>query len=203
VGYPVKKIMTTVFLSGLLFGCATQPQSNQVVESQSSKQNQVSERDLHSYAKELAISMFETMPRLNSSNRIAVGSFLPLMNLTEKNDENLVLLSGQLQASFQTLFSQVGASVIEYRASEQIILADKYDVMLTRDTELLASNLSIDYFLTGTISPVEKGYLVNARLIDSADKRIISAATQLIPAHVNWRNNKLSLRNGMLHRSTY
>ena len=53
------------------------------------------------------------------------------------------------------------------------------------------------------MSQNETGFLVNARLIDLSDKRIVSAATEMIPANVNWQNNKVSLRDGMLYRSSY
>ena len=103
----------------------------------------------------------------------------------------------------QTLYTQVGASVIEFKASEHINIADNQDIMLSRKQSNLANKLAINYFLTGTISQVENGFIVNARLIDLADKRVVSAATEIFPANLNWQKNKVLLRNGKLYRSTY
>ena len=139
----MKQAIFIFFLVSLLLGCASEPQVKHGGAATVYSESQLSERDLHSYAKQLAVTMFDTMPRLDADNRIAVGSFLPETRLEEKKNAQLIALGGQMQASLQTLFAQVGASVIEYRTSEQITLADNQDIMLTRNTDKLANNLGI------------------------------------------------------------
>ena len=199
----MKQPVFIVLLTVLLAGCAGEPMYTQSSEAKVFNKTTVSERNLHSFAKQLAVSMFDTMPKLNADNRIAVGSFLPEGDLIGQQNYQLVTLGNQVQSSLQTLYTQVGASVIEFKASEHINIADNQDIMLSRKQSDLANKLAINYFLTGTISQVENGFIVNARLIDLADKRVVSAATEIFPANLNWQKNKVLLRNGKLYRSTY
>lgn len=199
----MKQIFCIGFTSLILLGCSSEPVITQPIEAKVFNQTNVSERNVYSFAKQLAVTMFDTMPKLNADNRIAVGTFLPEQDLKDKQDPQLLTLGNQVQASLQTLFTQVGASVIEFKTSEYITIADTQDIMLTRDKSQLSDNLAVDYFLTGTISKIETGFLVSARLIDLSDKRVVSAATEMFPANVNWQQSKISLRDGKLYRSTY
>lgn len=199
----MKQLGFLVLASALLLGCANEPKVAVSEEGRVFNKMTVSERNLHSFAKQLAVSMFDTMPKLNTDNRIAVGTFLPEGDLQNNQNAQLVSLGNQVQSSLQTLYTQVGASVIEFKASEYINIADNQDIMLSRTQNDLANKLAINYFLTGTISQVESGFIVNARLIDLTDKRVVSAATEMFPANVNWQENKVLLRDGNLYRSNY
>lgn len=199
----MKQLGFLVLASALLLGCANEPKVAVSEEGRVFNKTTVSERNLHSFAKQLAVSMFDTMPKLNTDNRIAVGTFLPEGDLQNNQNAQLVSLGNQVQSSLQTLYTQVGASVIEFKASEYINIADNQDIMLSRTQNDLANKLAINYFLTGTISQVESGFIVNARLIDLTDKRVVSAATEMFPANVNWQENKVLLRDGNLYRSNY
>lgn len=199
----MKQLGFIVLASALLLGCANEPKVTVSKEARVFNKTTVSERNLHSFAKQLAVSMFDTMPKLNADNRIAVGTFLPESDLHNQTNAQLVSLGNQVQSSLQTLYTQVGANVIEFKASEYINIADNQDIMLSRTQNDLANKLAINYFLTGTISQVESGFIVNARLIDLIDKRVVSAATEMFPANINWQENKVLLRDGKLYRSNY
>ncbi|WP_372766367.1 FlgO family outer membrane protein [Pseudoalteromonas sp.] len=199
----MKQLVFIVLMSVLLLGCASEPEIAEPKQATVFNKATVSERTLHSFAKQLAVTMFDSMPKLNADNRIAVGTFLPESDLENQQNDQLLTLGNQVQSSLQTLYTQVGANVIEFKASEHINIADKQDIMLSRKHSDLASELAVNYFLTGTISQVENGFIVNARLIDLSDKRVVSAATEMFPANINWQKNKVVLRDGKLYRSNY
>ena len=57
--------------------------------------------------------------------------------------------------------------------------------------------------ITGTLTRQQHAYIVNARLVDAADQRIVSAASTEIPINVMWGSEKVQQRGGMIYRSEY
>ncbi len=161
-----------------------------------------SERSVHSYSKELVVSMLNTMQPLNNETAVAIGTFLPSDSLTNQPLNSQAFgLANQLQESMQTLFSQVGANVVEFRTSQEIGIEPQQDVLLSRDIDKLSSRMEIDYFLTGTITEQQNGFMVNSKMIDFNSNRLVSAATLLIPRNSMWQDEKVIQRNGYIYRS--
>lgn len=162
----------------------------------------LSERSLHNYSMALTNTMIANMQPLSLRARIAVGSFLPAEQLEHGYaNEQQHVFALQMQESLQTLFVQLGAQVVEIRTLDEVTLADNQERMLSRNVEKLQAVHQLDYFLTGTFNPVQSGYLINAKLIAVGDKRVVAAATELVPHTALWGHEKVQLRNGLFYRS--
>lgn len=137
--------------------------------------------------------------------RIAIGSIamLDTLKVESDNTHQLAKLGTQLQESLMTSMLQRGYRVVEYRASNDIIIHESQDQMLTRDLNQLTAVDEFNYFLTGTIKYQENGAVVNVKVIDLLDNELVSASTKFIPADVFWDNRQATSTDGMLYRSSY
>jgi len=75
--------------------------------------------------------------------------------------------------------------------------------MLSRDADELDSLVNADFMLTGTYIQRESSLIVNVRLINVSNKKVVAAATDYIPINSMWNHSKISMRNQQLHRSEY
>jgi len=67
----------------------------------------------------------------------------------------------------------------------------------------LRQRQDIDFIITGTLTKQQHAYIVNARLVNLQDQRIVSAATTEIPDNVMWSHEKIKQRGSQLYRSEY
>ena len=77
------------------------------------------------------------------------------------------------------------------------------DSVLSRDVNTLRQHQNIDFVITGTLTRQQHAYIVNARLVNTKDLRIVSAASTEIPINVMWGAEKVQQRDGQLYRSEY
>ncbi len=77
-----------------------------------------------------------------------------------------------------------GVPVLDYKATDYIRVTPDGDFVLSRNFEELKAELPIKYVITGTMTMHQQGLLVNARLIQIDNKRVISAARTFVPNHV-------------------
>ncbi len=163
------------------------------------------ERDsVHQYSEILATQLFQSLRSLKPQSRVAVGTFGDVDNLALNPVKNspIYMLGLQLQESMTTLLVQRGIRVVSFKAREQLLIKPDQDLMLSRDVSNLQQVQSIDYYLTGTITPQEQGVVVNARLIDVESKDVVAASTNYIPRNVLWSDEKVRLKNGQIYRTT-
>lgn len=139
------------------------------------------------YVSELADQLFDTSQRFASNDLVAVGSFLPVDDLKGEQVPASEKFGLQLQESFITLTAQHGLGVVEYKAMTKLSMGQRFDVMLSRDLKRIRDEFAVNYFLTGTYTVREDGYLVNARLIDVKTHTVVAAATDLVPEKMEQR----------------
>ncbi len=137
--------------------------------------------------------------------RTAIGSITLIDSFEINKDKThpLFMLGNQLQESLMTSLLQRGYQVVEYRRSENLIIHNDHDQILTRELEKLNDTGALNYFLTGTVKYQENGAAVNLRVIDLLNNEVISATTKLIPLDVFWDKRQVRNINGMLYRNSY
>jgi TolB-like protein len=136
--------------------------------------------------------------------RIAVTSFYMADGLgTDLAEDQGSGLSQQIQESLLTQFTQLGFHTIEYRLENTLNLQQSADSVLSRDVNTLRQRQNIDFVITGTLTRQQHAYIVNARLVNTKDLRIVSAASTEIPINVMWGAEKVQQRDGQLYRSEY
>ncbi len=77
-----------------------------------------------------------------------------------------------------------GVPVLDFKVTDYIRVTDKGDFVLSRDFSELSAELPIKYVVTGTVTLHQAGLMLNARLIQIDNKRVISAARTFVPAAV-------------------
>lgn len=77
-----------------------------------------------------------------------------------------------------------GVAVLDYKATDYIRVTPDGDFVLSRNFEELKAELPIKYVVTGTMTQHQQGLLINARLIQIDNKRVISAARTFVPNHI-------------------
>lgn len=156
------------------------------------------------YVSNLTTGLSQVQGSFKSNARIAVTSFYMADALnSELAGDQGTGLSQQVQESLLTQFTQLGYYTVEYRLENNLTLNENADSVLTRDITKLRQRQNIDFVITGTLTRQQHAYIVNARLVNLQDQRIISAASTEIPINVMWGNEKVQQRGGMLYRSEY
>lgn len=155
------------------------------------------------YTSELAQELFANL-RADRQYRYAVVGFVPVMSMRQDLSQQgpLMLLGHQLEQGLITEVVRRGFVAQDYKATNTIIMAADSERALSRNVEHLRSLQAIDYYITGTITEQETGAIVNARIINVRNKDVIAAATKFFPAELFWQQEHVTLRNGMLYRSS-
>jgi len=157
---------------------------------------------IHQNVTSLANNLFSNAKHIKLSQSVAVGTFLPIHLKSSPNLAEQHYVGLQIQESFITLATQAGLNVVEYKTASAIKVTSDADVMLSRDTQELTATVEAQYFLTGTYSEHDNKLIVNARIIEIAEKKVIAAATGYIPMpSLNDRQN-ITIKNKMLYRET-
>tara|TARA_R110001583_G_scaffold9788_2_gene45929 strand:+ start:45208 stop:45816 length:609 start_codon:yes stop_codon:yes gene_type:complete len=167
------------------------------------KINGSSENLIHQHITRLANTLFSSAKNMKLSQSVAVGTFLPVSLINEKNMLEQSHIGLQIQESFITLGAQAGLKIIEYKTMSSIKLQQGSDVMLSRDVQNLHEKINAQYFLTGTYSEQDNSLVVNARLIELSSQNVVAAATGYIPTLSLRSKQKVIMKNNMLYRQTF
>jgi TolB-like protein len=154
------------------------------------------------YTFRLAQELFSNM-QADRQYRYAVAGFVPVTSMQANLDEQgpLMLLGHQLEQGLITEAVRRGYVAQDFKATNSIIMTDSHDRALSRDLSHLSELQSVDYYITGTISPQQNGAMVNARVINVRNKDVVAAATSFFPAELFWDKEHVTLRNGQLYRT--
>ncbi|MGJ8691256.1 MAG: FlgO family outer membrane protein [Thalassotalea sp.] len=159
-----------------------------------------SQQSIHFYAERLAKQFFVTSENININKTIAVGTFLPIEHLSGNTLPQADAVAHQLQESFVTIATQVGLSVIEFKAMSNIKIKNNQDIMLSRQADELSLAVAADYYLTGTYTHQHNSLVVNVRLIELPTRKVIAAATDHIPTNVMKSQSTVTMKNNQLYR---
>lgn len=155
------------------------------------------------YTSELAQELFANLSA-DRQFRYAVVGFVPVASMRQDLSQQgpLMLLGHQLEQGLTTEVVRRGFIAQDYKVTNTIIMAPDSERALSRNIAHLRSVQNIDYYITGTITEQETGAMVNARIVNVRNKDVIAAATKFFPAELFWQQEQVTLRNGMLYRSS-
>ena len=141
--------------------------------------------------------------RPSRQTRYAVVGFVPAdtMKYNPDNQHPLMLLGHQLEQGMITEASKRGFTTQEFKLSNDIMLNDNSDRILTRDIEQLSDIERVDFYITGTLVYQQAGAMVNARIINARNKDVVAAATRFFPSELFWETEQVTSRNGRLYRT--
>lgn len=192
---------TTVLLTLILAACSSAENTkSQLAQTNLSTVSPLGNVEYYTYL--LANELFADVGPANQS-RYAVVGFVPADSLKydAHHQHPLMLLGHQLEQGLVTEATKRGFSTQEFKLSNDIIVNDESDRILTRNIEQLSNIERVDFYITGTMVNQESGAIVNARIISARTKNVVAAATRFFPAELFWQQEKVTTRNGKLYRT--
>jgi len=198
----VKKTLALLLVTaGFLSGCSSSQNTNdQLSQSQLATVPALGNVEYHTYL--LANELFADV-RPARQSRYAVVGFVPVDSMKYNADHQhpLMLLGHQLEQGLITEATKRGYSTQEFKLSNDIIVNDTSDRILTRDIDQLSNIERVDFYITGTMVYQQSGAMVNARIVNARNKNVVAAATRFFPAELFWEEEQVTTRGGMLYRT--
>ena len=195
-----RAMLLSVVLGGFLSACTSVP--DEPIESQSVRipVNQLGNSEYQTYL--LANELFASA-RPARHARYAVTGFVPVGSMEFDGEEQrpLMMLGHQLEQGLITEATNRGFTAQEFKLTNDIIISDDSDRVLSRHIEQLSGLDRVDFYITGTLVHQQDGAMVNARIIDARTKDIVAAATRFFPAGLFWEQEQVTTRNGRLYRT--
>ena len=137
----------------------------------------------------------------HKSKSTLITTFVWSDTLTYKNiDHPLQFLGHQLSAGVKTELVQREFKVVEHKAASSVAIAKNASYFLSRDIKELANKSEAEYVIAGTYTEMEGGAMVNVEIVDVRTSMIVGAARDFFPNSLFWPANKVTTRNGKLHR---
>ena len=136
--------------------------------------------------------------------RLAIGTILLQEQLKKSSEQDYPFdhLGSQIQEGIATYLMKRGIRVVEYRKTNDIVIRNDYDQMLSRDLAYLKTELELHYYLTGTISYEKNEAKVSLKIIDIESSEIFAAAYKNIPINIARNERKIIGHNGLLYRQS-
>lgn len=163
-------------------------------------------RPLSYYAETMSNALIANSRKDIKDKRVAVGTILKSLNRDNENrsPHPFFQLGNLLQEELISAMGRKFVTVVEYRTTQNIIMEQHSNTMLSNSPTEITASQSIDYFLTGTYSNNSNGASINLRLIDAETNNVISTDSQFIPINVFERHNAQTTKsiNGYLYRSS-
>lgn len=154
------------------------------------------------HTSQLANELFARV-RPDRDFRFAVVSFVPVGSLKQapQQQHSLMLLGHQLSEGLVTEASRRGFITQDYKVTNDILITDNSEYVMSRDVTRLAPLQNVDFYIAGTITEQQEGAIVNARIIHVESKDVIASATKFFPAELFWERETVTTRGGMLYRT--
>ncbi|MEW9799101.1 FlgO family outer membrane protein [Alteromonas sp. CYL-A6] len=190
-----------VLLAGFFTaGCQTSPSASNSVPSDGLPVPALGNVEYHTHR--LANELFFSL-RPGRQARYAVAGFVPVdtMKYDNSHQQPLMLLGHQLEQGIMTEATKRGFVTQEFKVTNDIIMGEDSDRVLSRDLEQLAGVERVDFFITGTLVYQQAGAMVNARVINARSKEVVAAATRFFPAELFWESEQVTTRQGRIYRT--
>ena len=195
-----RRLTMLAALSALLLGGCASENSATVLQEENMAVPALGNMEYHTYV--LANELFANL-RPSRQAKYAVVGFVPAdsMEYNPNNQDPLMMLSHQLEAGLITEATKRGYTTQEFKLTDDIIMGERADRVLTRDVDLLPGIERVDFYITGTVIRQQSGAMVNARVINARTKDVVAAATRFFPEGLFWDEEKVTTRNGRLYRN--
>lgn len=196
VGAVMAAVMAVIGVSG----CSSSQTTSQRTQPEMQVTSALGNVEYHTYL--LANELFADVTP-SRQYRYAVVGFVPVdtMKYDPNHQQPLMMLGHQLEQGMITEASKRGFSTKEFKLSNDIIVSEQSDQILTRDIDRLSTIEVVDFYITGTLVYQESGAVVNARIVNARSKDVVAAATRFFPADLFWQEEQVTTRNGKLYRT--
>lgn len=168
------------------------------VESAPTQQRQTPVITLDHYARNLVHDLMANHHRVEEQAMVAVTDLAFL----DSDLQHGSVFTNHLSEAIIYDLHLFGVPVLDFKVTDYIRVTEKGDFVLSRDFSELSAELPIKYVVTGTVTRHQAGVMLNARLIQIDNKRVVSAARTFVPAAVynailqQRQDNSLKLKQG-------
>lgn len=188
----LRTVFFFLFTAVLTTACTSQPQQTNYIG-----HSGISAGQLTPYQQTIAAQLFDQQQGIQ---RVAVTSFVPADSLQQGQDK-YADLARQLQEGVLSEAHHFNVGLVEYRLATQVQLDQQQERALSREQQLLRSQYRFDYMVVGTYTEVDKGLLLNVRLVNSRSATVLSAASVMVPwSAIETRTRSSQWRKGGLYR---
>ena len=136
---------------------------------------------------------------LRSDQPLLVATPVMSTNFEHSNE-----LSLQLQQGLQAAFHAHEFNLIDLNVSNSLRASEQGEFMLSRNWELLPTDLPVTHVLVSTLSLTNEGVLFNGRVVNVTNNRIVSAVQSYVTASslsgYLQPSERIETRNGLLYR---
>ena len=193
----IRLSLFTLMLTGCV-GPATGPDGVNVNGISSARQERISHQQAFQSATPAMIQRKQPLITINEYSRNLIhelmalnhalddGAFIGVTDLSFVDSDLLhgSVLSNHLSEALIYDLHKFGAPVVDFKVTNYVRVTEGGDFALSRDFTELSAELPIKYVVTGTMTKHKMGLLVNVRLVQISNKRVISVARTFIPAAV-------------------
>jgi len=132
------------------------------------------------YVQSMMHDLAANLEVLSTTFNLGVTSFVYLDGDYQQGD----LLGNQLSEAFMHEATQFGIAVTDFKTTDYIRVTPTGDFTFSRDFLELTQQYPISVVLGGTLVRHQNGVLVNARMINVNDKKVLATAQTFIPQAV-------------------
>ncbi|KKL02423.1 hypothetical protein EIK76_03920 [Rheinheimera mesophila] len=132
------------------------------------------------YVQSMMHDLAANLEVLSTTFSLGVTSFVYLDGDYQQGD----LLGNQLSEAFMHEATQFGIAVTDFKTTDYIRVTPTGDFTFSRDFLELTQQYPISVVLGGTLVRHQSGVLVNARMINVNDKKVLATAQTFIPQNV-------------------
>ncbi|MDX1677663.1 FlgO family outer membrane protein [Arsukibacterium sp.] len=135
---------------------------------------------VNDYVRNLVHELMALQQQLDSDSQVGVTDFSYVDSALDQGS----VFSNHLSEAMIYDLHKFGVPVLDYKVTDYIRVTETGDFVLSRNYEELSDEVAIRYVVTGTLTTHQQGVLVNARLVQIDNKRVVSAARTFIPRHI-------------------
>ena len=132
------------------------------------------------YVQSMMHDLAANLEVLSTTFSLGVTSFVYLDGDYQQGD----LLGNQLSEAFMHEATQFGIAVTDFKTTDYIRVTPTGDFTFSRDFLELTQQYPISVVLGGTLVRHQGGVLVNARMVNVNDKKVLATAQTFIPQNV-------------------
>ncbi|MDR7119161.1 FlgO family outer membrane protein [Rheinheimera soli] len=132
------------------------------------------------YVQSLMHDLAANLEVLSTTFSVGVTSFVYLDGDYQQGD----LLGNQLSEAFMHEATQFGMAVTDFKTTDYIRVTPTGDFTFSRDFLELTQQYPISVVLGGTLVRHHGGVIVNARMVNVNDKKVLASAQAFIPQQV-------------------
>ncbi|MPY24932.1 hypothetical protein FM037_09595 [Shewanella psychropiezotolerans] len=150
-------------------------------------------------SEQIVSELVEQNDELGSDQPLLVATPVLLESFNETNAVGLQLQQGLIAALHGRKFNLVDINV-----GDNIRVTPNGDFLLTRDWKQLPSGIAVEHVLVSTMSINTRGLVVNSRIVNITNNRVVSASQGAfnineLPGYLK-KSEKITSRDGLLYR---